>query len=162
MHVGQSNIPFYYQFWDALQTALILCQFFFLHQDSLFCIYNPKTLKHWVGIQRGESYLSLASLALVSHPSSDSATIKIIYGVDAITSTSLAPHFLLLGWLKLNLRLLLDQLRLALGERSLSFFGFLRPCLSPWGYKNRCLLVALRRLIVWRPNLEVATKRLLH
>ena len=77
------NIPFYYQFWDVLQTALILCQFFFLHQDSLFCIYNPKTLKHWVGIQRGQSYLRLAPLALVSHPSSDSATIKIIYGVDA-------------------------------------------------------------------------------
>ena len=40
-------------------------------------------MKHWVGIQQGESYLRLASLALVSHPSSDSATIKIIHGVDA-------------------------------------------------------------------------------
>ena len=29
------------------------------------------------------------------------------------TSTSFAPHLFLLGWLKLNLALLLDQLRLA-------------------------------------------------
>ena len=37
------------------------------------------------------------------------------------------------------------------------FFGFLRPELSPW-----CFLVALCRLIVRRPELEVATKRLFH
>ena len=42
------------------------------------------------------------------------------------------------------------------------FFGFLRHDLSPYGYENRCFLVALCRLIVRRPNLEVATKRLLH
>ena len=42
------------------------------------------------------------------------------------------------------------------------FFGFLRPDLSPWGYKNRCFLVALCHLIVRRPNLEVTTKRFLH
>ena len=44
-----------------------------------------------------------ASLALVGHPSSDGVTIKIPYRVDVF----------LLGWLKLNLALLLDQLRLA-------------------------------------------------
>ena len=38
-----------------------------------------------------------------------------------------------------------------------SFFGFLRPDLSPSGYRNRCFLVALCCLIVRRPNLEVAT-----
>ena len=42
------------------------------------------------------------------------------------------------------------------------FFGFIRPDLSPRGYRNKCFLVALRRLIVGRPNLEVATKRFLH
>ena len=42
------------------------------------------------------------------------------------------------------------------------FFGFLRPDLSPLGYGNRCFLVALCHLIVRRPNLEVATKQLLH
>ena len=41
----------------------------------------------------------------------------------------------------------------------LSFFSFLRPDLSPWGYGNRCFLVALYCLIVRRRNLEVATKR---
>ena len=42
------------------------------------------------------------------------------------------------------------------------FFGFLRPNLSPWGYRNRCFLVALCPLIVRRLNLKIATKRLLH
>ena len=42
------------------------------------------------------------------------------------------------------------------------FFGFPRPDLSLWEYRNRCFLVAQCRLIVRRPNLEVATKRLLH
>ena len=44
----------------------------------------------------------------------------------------------------------------------LSYFGFLRPDLSPREYRNKCFLVALCCLIVKRPNLEVATKRLLH
>ena len=39
-----------------------------------------------------------------------------------------------------------------------SFVGFLRP----WQYKNRCFLVAFCCLIVRRPNLEVATERILH
>ena len=41
-------------------------------------------------------------------------------------------------------------------------FGFLRPDLSPWGYRNRCVLVALCCLIVRRPNVEVVTLRVLH
>ena len=51
-------------------------------------------------------------LALVGYPSSDSVTTKITYVVDG-TSTSLASHVFLLEWLKRNLILLLDQLRLA-------------------------------------------------
>ena len=35
------------------------------------------------------------------------------------------------------------------------FFGFLRPDLSPWRYRNKCFLVALYCLIVRRPILEV-------
>ena len=55
-----------------------------------------------------------ASLALVGHPSSDGTTIKIPFGVDVfITLTSFTPHLFLFGCLKLNLILLLDQLRLA-------------------------------------------------
>ena len=44
----------------------------------------------------------------------------------------------------------------------LSFFGCFWLDLSPWGYRNRCFPVAMCHLIVMRPNLEVATKRLLH
>ena len=43
---------------------------------------------------------------------------------------------------------------------SYPFFGFLR--LSPRGYRNRYFLVALSRLILRRPNLEIVTKRVLH
>ena len=45
-----------------------------------------------------------ASLALVGHPYIDGVTIRIPYGVAVL---------LHLRWLKLNLALLLDQLRLA-------------------------------------------------
>ena len=57
------------------------------------------------------------SLALAGHPFSDDITIKnTLWGRCFITSTSLAPYLFLLGWLKLNLILSLDQLRLALGD----------------------------------------------
>ena len=81
------------------------------------------------------------------------------------------PHLFLFGWLKVNLILLLhswDWFREMNAGGSfdycwcLSFFGFVRPNQSPWGYMDRCSLIALCRLIVRRPNFEVATKRLLH
>ena len=50
-----------------------------------------------------------ASLALIGHPPSDGVTVKMPHGVW----TSFTPHLFLLGWLKLNLALLLDQLRQA-------------------------------------------------
>ena len=53
------------------------------------------------------------SLALAGHPSSDGVTIKNALRGRCFTSTSFAPHLFLLGWLKLNLALFLDQLRLA-------------------------------------------------
>ena len=53
------------------------------------------------------------SLALVGHPSSDGFMIKMPYGVDLLNRPALHPHLFLLGWLKPNLALLLDQLRLA-------------------------------------------------
>ena len=50
--------------------------------------YIPETLKYWVGVQQGQSYLlgrrEGASLALVGDPSSDGITIKILYGVDVL------------------------------------------------------------------------------
>ena len=62
--------------------------------------------------------------------------------------------FFLLRWLKRNLALLLDQLRLVVAVINFDaypFSGFLRPDLSPWGYKNRCFLVSLWCLIVRGP-----------
>ena len=55
-----------------------------------------------------------ASLALAANPSDDGIMIKnTLWGKSFITSTSLKPQLFLLGWLKQNLVLLLDQLRLA-------------------------------------------------
>ena len=47
---------------------------------------TPKTLKYWVGVQLGQTYLmgKGASLVLVGHPSSDNVTIKIAYEVDVL------------------------------------------------------------------------------
>ena len=44
-------------------------------------IFLPETLKYWVGVQRGQSYLmgKGASLALLGDPSSDGVTIKMLY-----------------------------------------------------------------------------------
>ena len=39
------------------------------------------------------------------------------YGVDVLHQPALHPIFSYLGWLKLNLALLLDQLRLAEGDK---------------------------------------------
>ena len=55
-----------------------------------------------------------ASLALAANPSGNGIMIKnTLWDKCFITSTSLTPHLFLLGWLKQNLVLLLDQLRLA-------------------------------------------------
>ena len=53
------------------------------------------------------------SLALAANPSSDGVMIKMPYGADVLHWPASHPHLFLLGWLKLNLALLLDQLRLA-------------------------------------------------
>ena len=54
-----------------------------------------KTLKYWVGLQWGQSYLmgKGASLALVGHPSSDGVTIKMPYGVDVLHRPASHPIF---------------------------------------------------------------------
>ena len=90
-----------------------------------------------------------ASLALIGHPSSDGVTIKILYGVDGVDvlHRPACPPSFPIGLVN------------ASGSRDycwcLSFFGFLRPDLSPWGYRNRCFLVALSHVIVRRANLKV-------
>ena len=85
---------------------------------SYFILIFPlRHLKYWVGVQQVSltSWGEGASLALVGHPSSDGVTRhdkNALWG-RCFTSTSFAPHLFLLGWLKLGLALLLDQLRLA-------------------------------------------------
>ena len=78
-------------------------------------IFFPKTLKYWVGVQQGQSYFmgrrypfSLGWPLFYSWCHN-----KNILWDRCFTLTSFAPHLFLLGWLKLNLALLLDQLRLA-------------------------------------------------
>ena len=76
---------------------------FNLHLIYACQIWGQKGLTSW-----GEG----ASLTLVGYPFSDDITIKICYGVCFVALTSLTPHLFLSGWLKLNLILLLDQLKL--------------------------------------------------
>ena len=52
------------------------------------------------------------SLTLDGHSSSDGIIRNIPWGRRVITSSSLTPHLFLLDWSKLNLTLLLNQLRL--------------------------------------------------
>ena len=56
-------------------------------------MFSPETLKYWVGVQRGQSYLLRkgASLVLVGHPSSDGATINIPYRVDVLHQPASYP-----------------------------------------------------------------------
>ena len=80
-----------------------------------------------------------------------------------ITSPSFAPHLFLLGWLKLNLILLLDQLKLPQGDERWWVVPVISVDKYPFlAFSDLTCLVALFCLIVRRPNLEVVTKRLLH
>ena len=87
-----------------------------------------------------------------------------------ITSTNLAFHLFLLCWLNYKSDFIVRSVETDLELWSLvvsvisvggyTFFGFLRPDLSPLGYRTRCFLIVLCSLKVRRINLEVATKRL--
>ena len=113
-----------------------------------------------------------ASLALFGYPSNDGVTVKMPYEVIVLLHWS-ALHCNFFYWADSNwiwfyCQISWDWLReMNTGGNfdqcwCLSFFGFLRPELSPKGYRNKCFLVALCHLIVRIPNLEGATKRLLH
>ena len=76
--------------------------------------FVPETLKYWVGVQRGHSYFMGRCLFSLGWP----PFYRWYHDKNALwgrcfTWTSFAPHLFLWGWLKLNLTLLLDQLRLA-------------------------------------------------
>ena len=81
--------------------------------------FYPETLKYWVGVQQGQSYLigRRCLFGLGWLPSSDKNSLdKNALRGKCFTSTCFTPHLFLLGWLKLNLPSLLDHLRLALGD----------------------------------------------
>ena len=87
-----------------------------LQTNVLSNIRLPPRHEHSGLVSSGSSFISWgdgASLALVGHPSSDGVcdNKNALWG-RYFPSTSFAPHLFLLGWLKLNLALLLDQLRL--------------------------------------------------
>ena len=94
------------------RLCISLWDYVFLLGDYVFL---PETLKYWLVSSRTSltSQGEGASLTLIGGPSSDRVTIKNALCGRCFTSTSFAPHLFLLGWLKLNLALLLDQLRLA-------------------------------------------------
>ena len=135
-------------------------------------LFIPETLKCWVGVQRGQSYFMgrRCLFSLGYHPSSDGVTIKMPYRVDVLQWPALWPIFSCWfgsaesGFIVRSVETGSGRWMLVVAVISvdLPFFDFFRPDLSPWGYRNRCFLVALCCLIVRRPNLEVATKRLLH
>ena len=95
----------------------------FLALINLYCsktyyytIIYPETLKYWVGVQWSQSYLiGKRCLFSLRWPPFQwwYCNKNTLWGRCLITSTSLAPLLFLLHWLKLNLILLLDQLRLA-------------------------------------------------
>ena len=78
-------------------------------------LYFPlKTLKYWVDVQWVQSFfMGRCLLSLGWPPFQRWCHEKIPMWGRSFTSTIFAPHLFLLGWLKLNLALLLDQLRLA-------------------------------------------------
>ena len=78
-----------------------------------------ETLKHWVGIQQGQSYL-MGKRCLFSFGWPTfwrwCCNKNNSWGRCFTTWTSLVPHIFLLCWLKLNLTLLLDQLTVETGS----------------------------------------------
>ena len=125
----------------------------------------PDTLKYWVGVQQDQSYLMGRSclFSLGWWP---------FYWWCHNKNALWGRCFIAIGLVKTGSGFIVRSVETGLGRRMLVvamssvdaylFFGFLRPDLLPWGYRNRCFLVALCRLIVRRPNLEVVTKRILH
>ena len=76
--------------------------------------YSSPRHRNTALVSSGVSLTSRTSLAFVGHPSSDGIRIKILYGIDVLLRRPAShPHLFLLDSLKLNLTLLLDQLRLA-------------------------------------------------
>ena len=127
----------------------------------------PETLKYCRLVSTGASLASwggVASLALVGHPSTaewwchNKNALAMPYGVArCFTSTSFVPHLLLLGWLKLNLALLLDQLRLPQGDECWwQNTNSLAASLEPLARRNVAILSLFYRYYFGRCSSELA------
>ena len=125
------------------------------------------TLKGWVGVQWGQSYLMgrRCLFSLVWSPFQLWCNNKnTLWGRCFTIWTRLTPHLFLLGWLNLDLTLMLDQLRLAQGNESIAAIrtsSDLTGHLEDMGVGVFWLHCGAWCLIVRRLNLET-TKRLLH
>ena len=84
-----------------------MSEFFVMKEKNLFVSHTGLVSSGDILTSWGEG----ASLAWVGDPSSDGIMIKVHYGVDVLHRP--ASHPIFSYWLKLNLALLLDQLRLA-------------------------------------------------
>ena len=121
--VNMNNTPKPHRFWPGflylvLTAVFYECYFYFMNITRKH--FTPETLKYWVGVQWGQSYLMerrcLFNIgwSLFEWWYHDKNTLL---GWCFITSTSLAPDLFLLAWLKLSLVLFLDQLGLAQGDK---------------------------------------------
>ena len=78
-------------------------------------LFHQRHQKNWICVQWGQSYLmGRRCLFILGWPNFSwwYHNKNTLCGRCFITSTSLAPHLFLLDWLKPNLILLIDQLRL--------------------------------------------------
>ena len=135
-----SSLPFQFNF--ANQFLQEPSQWTFQRHWNTGLVSSGASLTSWGG----------ASLALVDDPSSDGVTIKMPYGVDVLHRSASHPSFPT-GLFKTESGFIVRSVETGLGRWTLvvaaisvdayPFFGFLKPDLSPWGYRNRCFLVAL-------------------
>ena len=118
--VNMNNTPKPHRFWPGflylvLTAVFYECYFYFMTITRKH--FTPETLKYWVGVQRGQSYLMERKclFSLVSHPSSDGT----LGGRCFITSISLAYHLFLLRLVKTKSDFIVRSVETGLGRWTL-------------------------------------------
>ena len=164
--------------WNSLDNCLYwkkkknYWKFFFcltlLKRGRIFISWRISiSLRHWnTGlVSSGVNLTSWgegASVALVAHPYSDCLMIKKGYGVDVLLHWPACTSSFPIWLVKTKSDFIVRSAETSLG-RWMLVVVVISVAASPFlAWEYRCFLVALCWLIVRRPNLEVATKRLLH
>ena len=130
-------------------------------KNNSFLSFSPSQWNTGL-VFRVASLTSWREGASVGNPSSDGVTIKMPYGVDVLHRPACTQSFPI-GLVKTESEFILRSIETGLGRWTLvEAVISVDTYPSPWGYSKRCFLVAVCRLIARRPNLEVATERLLH